>query len=81
MEGINRVKKQNIFLVNDDMDLVRSMENYEFRKAASGEILDEPVKHDDHYPDALRYAVASHEEINITVDSFICGDMDEPITF
>jgi PBSX family phage terminase large subunit len=81
MEGINRVKKQNIYLVNDDMDLVRSMENYEFRKAASGEILDEPVKHDDHYPDALRYAVASHEEINIVVDSFICGDMDEPITF
>jgi PBSX family phage terminase large subunit len=79
-EGILKVKEYRLYIVNDDIDLVRSFENYEYRKNAGGEILEDPVKLDDHYPDAVRYAIATHEDLKIKNEFYICGDADDAIT-
>lgn len=60
INGINAVKEFDVYLLNSDIDLIRSVENYEFRKTASGEVLEEPVKHYDHYPDAFRMPIYTH---------------------
>lgn len=49
LPGINKMKGYKIHLVDGDIDLKRSVENYEFRSNAAGEVLEEPVKFDDHY--------------------------------
>lgn len=59
MAGINKVQLYKLHLLRNT-ELVRSFENYEFRTNANGETLDEPVKYNDHYPDATRYAIYTH---------------------
>lgn len=60
MAGINKVKEYKLHIVNDDLNLLNEIENYEFKKNSAGEVLDEPVKYNDHYMDALRYAIYTH---------------------
>jgi len=64
LAGINKLKEYTLHLVYDPV-LIRQVENYEFRSMANGEILEEPVKIDDDYCDAIRYADYNHNKTHI----------------
>jgi PBSX family phage terminase large subunit len=64
-EGILKVKEYKLHLVNTDVNLIREFENYEAKTNSQGIVLDEPIKHDDHYCDAVRYAIVTHNENRI----------------
>lgn len=49
LEGINTVKEYKVHLVNSDVNLIQSFESYEFMSNAQGEIMETPVKYNDHY--------------------------------
>ena len=54
---INTTKETKIHISESCDNLIREMPMYQWKKNKDGEILDEPVKKDDHSVDALCYAV------------------------
>jgi transposase-like protein len=44
------------------------MEGYQWQPSKDGQLKDAPVKIDDHYPDALRYAVHTHLKRHVLAD-------------
>lgn len=65
LQGINKLKEYKIHLVYNPI-LIRQIENYEWRKNAVGEVLEEPVKADDDICDAIRYADFNHTKKSLT---------------
>jgi len=59
LAGINKMRQYKLHLVNTDANLVHEFENYENCTNAQGDILEEPIKMNDHYVDAARYAIMS----------------------
>lgn len=56
-DGINFVKSKKLFIDTESTNLLREIKRYSWRKDARTEqLLDEPVKFDDHLLDAARYA-------------------------
>jgi len=55
LDGIRALQNVDIMVYYDDKDLIRELEDYQWRKR-SGVIIDEPLDKDDHYMDALIYA-------------------------
>jgi phage terminase large subunit len=75
LPGIYEMQRHKIHLLDSDHNLIRQFENYEFRKNAMGEVTEEPVKIDDDYPDAARYAIYTHgirgpEVVEYTADIY-----------
>ena len=58
--GIDFVKRFTIHVHEDSYNLIREFKGYKWREDRQGNVLDEPVKINDHLMDALRYAVFSH---------------------
>lgn len=56
-EGIDLVKRQTLYVPEDSVNLIKELQGYQWREDKDGNVLDEPVKYNDHAVDALRYAV------------------------
>ena len=52
---IDTTKMTRIYIDNKCVNLIKEMENYQWRRDKDGNILDEPIKKDDHAVDGLCY--------------------------
>lgn len=58
--GIDYVKKRRVYTRNENTNLNAEVNTYCWRKDRAGNVLDEPLKANDHAMDALRYAIWTH---------------------
>ncbi len=58
--GIDALKRFKLRLLKESVNLAGEIKSYRWKKDINGNVLDEPVKFNDHALDALRYAVYSH---------------------
>jgi len=56
-EGIDLCKRHQIHVTSRSQNIIREIKNYQNKKDRNGNVLDEPVKFNDHGCDAFRYAV------------------------
>jgi len=59
-DGIDFVKRQDIRITNDSVNLIKEKQSYKYREDKDGNVIDEPVKFADHLMDAERYAIKTH---------------------
>jgi len=59
-DGIDFVKRQDIRITNDSVNLIKEKQSYKYREDKDGNVMDEPVKFADHLMDAERYAIKTH---------------------
>ena len=60
-DGIDFLKRKMIYLNKDCVNTIKEIQMYKWKENKNGEILDEPVKFNDHAMDALRYAVYTYQ--------------------
>jgi len=66
-DGIDFVKRKKIFIHCNSLNIIKEIKNYSWKVDKSGNILDEPVKANDHIMDAMRYSTYRKEsEIKIS---------------
>ncbi len=58
--GILKVKSMPLYIVASSENLKAELNSYKWKKNKADEVLEEPVKMNDHLLDALRYAVFTH---------------------
>jgi phage terminase large subunit len=58
--GIGKVKEYRIHVVQNSVNVLNELDNYMWKADADGNLLDDPVKENDHACDAIRYAIYSH---------------------
>lgn len=59
-DGIDSVKRHNLHIYPDSVNLIKEIRTYKWREDRMGNILDEPVKFNDDLMDAMRYAIHTH---------------------
>ncbi|MCU0373334.1 MAG: PBSX family phage terminase large subunit, partial [Ignavibacteria bacterium] len=59
-DGIDFMKSVKIFSRNANVNINREVLSYSYKTDKAGNVLDEPVKFNDHCMDALRYAIYTH---------------------
>lgn len=60
-DGILFCKRKKIFIHKDSADLIKEIKNYSWKTDRNGNVLDEPVKSNDHLMDAMRYGLYREE--------------------
>lgn len=60
LDGINAVKERRLVVHPRCVSTLKELRGYVRKKDKNGEVLDEPVKANDHAMDALRYAIYTH---------------------
>jgi len=58
--GIDFVKRQKIFIDPECVNTIKEIKGYKWETDKNGNVLDKPVKFNDHSMDALRYALYTH---------------------
>jgi len=58
--GIQCVKSYNIFVSIDSANILKEITMYKYMTDKNGNVVDKPLKFNDHAMDAIRYAVATH---------------------
>ena len=53
--GIDKVKSFPLFITKDSVEGLKEIQNYKYKVDHNDKPIDEPVKHNDHFVDALRY--------------------------
>ena len=61
LNGIMSVKSDNFFVTKSSTNLIKELQTYSWKSDANGNILEEPVKFNDHLLDALRYAIYTYK--------------------
>lgn len=56
-EGIRKVKGMKLYITDRSTNAVKEIKSYKWKVTKDGKVLDEPVKHNDHAMDAMRYGV------------------------
>jgi phage terminase large subunit len=59
--GIKTVKSYKLHIVKDSENILKEIKFYKFKEDKDGNVLDEPVKFNDHSMDAKRYAIHSRD--------------------
>ena len=59
-DGIDTVKRYKLHLYTESANLIKEIRTYKWREDKNGNIMDEPVKWNDHLVDALRMAAYTH---------------------
>jgi phage terminase large subunit len=59
--GIDKVKRLKLNISENDINLLTEIRSYKWRETKNEQVLDEPVKINDHLMDAMRYAIYSSE--------------------
>lgn len=67
--GIDYLKRKKIYIHESCVNTIKEIQMYKWKENKNGEILDEPVKFNDHAMDAIRYAVYTHQNQAILVSS------------
>lgn len=58
--GIDYVKRQKLYIDKESVNLSKEIAAYSYRKNNKGEVLEEPIKINDHLMDAVRYPIFTH---------------------
>jgi phage terminase large subunit len=58
--GIVGVKSYPLYVKHGSVNLIKELQGYKWKKDKNDNVMEEPVKADDHICDALRYAVFTH---------------------
>jgi phage terminase large subunit len=58
--GIVKVKSYPLFVHANSRNLINELQSYKWRKDKNDQILEEPVKSNDHILDAMRYGIHTH---------------------
>ena len=58
--GIDLLQRCHKYTKEENVNFNKEMRRYKFKEDRAGRILDEPVKYEDHTPDASRYAAFTH---------------------
>jgi phage terminase large subunit len=58
--GIDFLKSKKIYIFEECVNTIKEIKNYVWKTDKNGNILDEPVKFQDHAMDGMRYAVYTH---------------------
>jgi len=58
--GIDFVKRFQLKITRSSSNLIKEIKAYKWKTDKNGNVLDEPVKFNDHLMDAMRYAIFSH---------------------
>lgn len=61
-DGIDFVKRQKIYTNSENININSEVKMYSNKKDKNGNLLDEPVKYNDHLMDAKRYAIYTHSK-------------------
>ena len=61
LNGIMSVKSDNFFITQSSTNLIKELQTYSWKSDINGNILEEPVKFNDHLLDALRYAIYTYK--------------------
>lgn len=61
LNGIMSVKSDTFFVTKSSVNLIKELQSYSWKSDANGNILEEPVKFNDHLLDALRYAIYTYK--------------------
>lgn len=69
-DGIDYVKRFKIYISRRCTHTIEEIEQYKWREDREGNVLEEPVKLNDHAMDALRYAVFTHGKVAGTLESY-----------
>ena len=64
-DGIDFVRQNNIGITSDSVNGIKEKQTYKYKEDKNGNILEEPVKFNDHYMDAERYGAYSYSKIVI----------------
>lgn len=62
-EGIDFVKRCEIFTRDENVNLNKELEEYVWRKNGKGELMDEPVRYNSHLMEGIRYALFSNRNV------------------
>src|SRR5665647_88938 len=57
--GIDFMKSKKKHISNESINLIKEMRTYKYKETKGGQVLDEPVKYNDHIADGCRYATFS----------------------
>lgn len=60
MHGISIVNSFELVIDSQSSNMIKEIETYTFMKDKDGNVIEKPVKFNDHLMDALRYAIATH---------------------
>ena len=61
LNGIMSVKNDNFFVLKSSVNLIKELQTYSWKSDNNGNILEEPIKFNDHLLDALRYAIYTYK--------------------
>ena len=59
-DGIDFVRRQKLHITSDSVNIVKEIQSYTYKQDKNEQVLEEPVKFNDHTMDAIRYAVYTH---------------------
>ncbi len=59
-DGIDKMKRMKVFVTRRSTNILKERQGYKWKEDANGNLIDEPVKFNDHALDAIRYAVHTH---------------------
>jgi phage terminase large subunit len=59
-DGIDHVKRHRLHIDPSSANLLKEIRTYKWREDKNGNMMDEPVKFNDHAVDAMRYAIHTH---------------------
>ena len=61
LNGIMSVKSDNFFVTKSSANLIKELQTYSWKSDNNGNILEEPIKFNDHLVDAMRYAIYTYK--------------------
>lgn len=56
-EGIRKIKSMQLYLTRESTNMIAEIKKYKWTTDKNGNIIDQPIKENDHLMDAMRYAV------------------------
>jgi len=59
-DGIDKMKRMKVYVTRRSTNILKERQGYKWKEDANGNLIDEPVKFNDHALDAIRYAVHTH---------------------
>jgi phage terminase large subunit len=79
--GIVGVKSYPLFIRHGSQNLITELQGYKWKKDKNDNILEEPVKSNDHALDAMRYAIFTHLTKAVEANYMIDAEMENVIKF
>lgn len=65
--GIDKIKRHSLYITKDSVDVIKEVKFYKWKEDKDGNVLDEPVKFNDHSLDAIRYAAGDINETEFVI--------------